>query len=312
MTRSFDDFVTYLDAKRSVDDRALHRPTFDRLVAELDSRAAARGGEPVRILEVGFGIGTMLERLRAWDALPNRVKYVGVDIDEANIAAAADRLTDGDFEQTGSQQFSLVSDDATLTVELHAADAFGFAADRHDPAVADPQFDLLIGMAFLDIVPFAQVAENLCPLLSGGGLGYVPITFDGVTDFRPVDDAELTATLLDGFHAAMDAPDRPGGSQTGRRLFTELPAAGADHLAGGGSDWVVTPTADGYPADEARFLRHIVDTVETALLTETPAAALDEVDDDDIRTWARRRHTQIDREELVYLAHNIDHLIRMP
>ena len=167
MARSFDDFVRYLDAKRSVDDRALHRPTVDRLVAELDSRAAARGEKPVRILEVGFGIGTMLERLRSWDALPDRVEYIGVDIDEANITAAADRLTDNNFERSGPHQFSLASDDATLTVELHAADAFGFAADRHDPAAAQPHFDLLIGMAVLDIVPFAQVAENLLPLIAG-------------------------------------------------------------------------------------------------------------------------------------------------
>lgn len=312
MARSFDDFVTYLDAKRSVDDRALHRPTVDRLRAELDSRAAARNGVPVRILEVGFGIGTMLERLRAWDALPQRVDYVGVDIDNTNIAAAADRLTDGDFEQTGSQEFTLADDDATLTVELHAADAFEFGVNYHDPATAGPQFDLLIGLAFLDIVPFEQVADHLLPLISGGGLGYFPITFDGVTDFRPVDDPALTTTLLDGFHAAMDNPDRPGGSQTGRRLFADLPAAGADRLAAGGSDWVVTPTTDGYPAAEAPFLRHIVDTMETALLTETPDAAIDAVSDDSIRAWARQRHAQIDREELVYLAHNIDHLIQMP
>jgi len=312
VARSFDDFVRYLDAKRSVDDRALHRPTFDRLVAELDSRATARDGEPVRILEVGFGIGTMLERLRTWDGLPSEVEYVGVDIDDTNIAMAADRLTDGDFEQTANHQFSRITDDETVTVELHAADAFEFAADRHDPTAADPQFDLLIGMAFLDIVPVTQVAQQLLPLIAGGGLGYFPITFDGVTDFRPVDDRALTTTLLDGFHAAMDAPDRPGGSQTGRRLFTELPAAGADHLAAGGSDWVVMPSDDGYPADEAMFLRHIVDTVENALLTETPEAAIDTVSDDAIRAWARQRHAQIDRGELTYLAHNIDHLIRMP
>jgi hypothetical protein len=310
--RSFDDFVRYLDAKKSVDDRALHRPTVDRLGAELDSRATARDGEPIRILEVGFGIGTMLERLCAWDALPSQVEYVGVDIDDTNIAAASDRLTDGDFEQTASHQFSRTNDDETVTVELHAADAFEFAANRCDPTAADPQFDLLIGMAFLDIVPFAQVAQQLLPLISGGGLGYFPITFDGVTDVRPVDDPGVTATLLDGFHAAMDAPARPGGSQTGRRLFTELPAAGAAHLAAGGSDWVVTPSDDGYPADEAMFLRHIVDTIETALLTETPNAAIDTVSDDAIRAWARQRHAQIDRGELTYLAHNIDHLIRMP
>ena len=312
MPRSFDDFVTYLDAKRSVDDHALHRPTFDRLVTELDSRAAARGEKPVRILEVGFGIGTMLERLRAWDALPERIEYVGVDIDETNIAAAADRLTDADFKQTGRWEFELEDKESTLSVELHAADAFEFAADRGDTAANRPAFDLLVGMAFLDIVSFEQVAEKLLPLLDGGGLGYFPITFDGVTDFGPVDDPALTATLLDGFHAAMDAPDRPGGSQTGRRLFAELPAVGAGHLAAGGSDWVVTPSENGYPGDEAMFLRHIVDTVEHALLTETPAEAVAGVSDKAIRAWARRRHDQIDTSELVYLAHNIDHLIRMP
>ena len=311
MSHSFDNFVTYLDTKRPVDDRALHRPTLDRLVTELDTRATTRGDEPVRILEVGFGIGTMLERLREWDVLPSPVEYVGVDIDDTNIAAASDRLTGGDFEQTGRREFTLATDDAELTVDLHAADAFEFAADRHDPTAADPQFDLLIGMAFIDVVPFTQVAQQLLPLIAEGGLGYFPITFDGVTDVRPVDDPELTTTLLDGFHAAMDAPDRPGGSQTGRRLCTELPAAGADHLAAGGSDWVVTPIDDGYPADEAVFLRHIIDTIENALLTETPAAAIDTVSDDAIRAWARQRHAQIDREELTYLAHNIDHLIRM-
>lgn len=312
MTHSFNDFVTYLDAKRSVDDRALHRPTLDRLVAELQSRAAARGDTPVRILEVGFGIGTMLERLQAWDVLPTHVEYVGVDIDDANIAAAADRLTAGEFKQTGSHRFSRRGDDTTLTVELHADDAFGFAADRYEPTAAGPQFDLLIGVAFLDIVPFGKVVEQLFPLLAGGGVGYFPITFDGVTDFRPVDDPSLTATLMDGFHAAMDAPDRPGGSQTGRRLFAEVAATDADRLAAGGSDWVITPGVDGYPGDEAVFLRHIVDTVENALLTETPAAAIDSVSDAAIRSWARRRHAQIDREKLTYLAHNIDHLLRVP
>jgi hypothetical protein len=312
VSRSVDDFVAYLAAKRSVDDRAIHRPTLDRLAAELDARATARGEQPVRILEVGFGIGTMLERLRDWNLLPAAVEYVGVDIDDTNIAAAADRLTNGDFEQTGSRQFALTGDDMTLTVELHAADAFEFAAAHSDPTAAEPQFDLLIGMAFLDIVPVAQVADTLLPLIAGGGVGYFPITFDGVTDLRPVDDPALTTTLLDGFHAAMDAPDRPGGSHTGRRLFAELPAAGAEHLAAGGADWVVAPTAAGYPGDEAVFLRHIVATIKTALLTETPAAAVAGVSDDAIRAWARQRHAQIDRETLVYLAHNIDHLVRLP
>jgi len=319
-----DDFIAYLDAKRTVDDRALHRPTFDRLTDALDSRAAARGDGPVRVLEVGFGIGTMLERLDEWDALPERVHYVGVDIDERNIAAAAHRLADRGFRAIGDREFRRddeLSDDAgdaadgtdtELTVELHAADAFEFAADRVATADGSPTFDLLIGMAFLDIVDPERALDSLLPLISGGGYGYFPITFDGETVFRPVEDADREQRLMAAYHAAMDAPDRPGGPQTGRRLFDHFTAAGAEVVAAGGSDWVVTPTTGGYPGSEATFLHHLVDTVENAILTEAPPSATDGIDDTEVRSWATQRREQIDRAELGYLAHNVDYLVRLP
>lgn len=322
MGRPADSFVAYLAAKRTVDDRAIHRPTFDRLADELDARAAARGDDPVRILEVGVGIGTMIERLRAWEALPDHVAYVGVDVDEDAIAAAADRLQGNGFEAVDDRLESVAEGrtfrrsggGTELSVTLQAADAFVFAADRAVASDADePAFDLLIGMAFLDIVDFDRVAETLLPLLDGGGLGYFPITFDGVTVFEPVADPDREARLCAAYHAAMDAPDRPGGSHTGRRLLSALPAAGAERLAAGGSDWVVTPDADGgYPAAEADFLRHIVGTVAGAVETETPVEKRASLTDREVAAWADRRRAQIDRGELVYVAHNLDHLIRMP
>jgi hypothetical protein len=48
-------FPHYLLSKQSVDDRALNRNVLDSLKANL--RAA-----PIRIIEVGAGIGTMLAR----------------------------------------------------------------------------------------------------------------------------------------------------------------------------------------------------------------------------------------------------------
>lgn len=330
MAPSDDAFVRYLAAKRTIDDRALHRPTFDRLVEALEARAAARGDDPVRILEVGCGIATMLSRLRAWDALPPRVEYVGVDVDERTIAAAADRLADRGFERTGDCRFQRRDNAAgeQLDVELHAADAFEWASERRaaaSTATADraastplddedgPVFDLLIGMAFLDVVAFDRVAETLFPLLEGGGTGYFPITFDGESIFEPAIDVERDRAVVAAFHAAMDAPDRPGGSRTGRRLVSALPAAGAERLAAGGSDWVVASDADGdYHADEADFLRHIVDTVERAITTETPAKKRASLTDADVESWARRRHEQIDDGDLVYVAHNLDHLVRFP
>jgi len=49
-------FPRYLLSKQSVDDRALNRVVLDALRANLPA-------EPVRIIEVGAGIGTMLARL---------------------------------------------------------------------------------------------------------------------------------------------------------------------------------------------------------------------------------------------------------
>ena len=312
---STDSFVRYLNAKRTVDDRALHQPTFDRLVEALETCAAGRGDDPVRILEVGVGTGTMLTRLREWSALPDHVTYVGVDLRAENIRAAADRLASGPFERLGERRFRHGDDETTLTVELHAADAFEWADsvanDHAQCAGGAPMFDLLIGMAFLDVVEFDRAAETLFPLVAGGGLGYFPITFDGETIFEPVSDPVRNAAVLSAYHAAMDADDRPGGSRTGRKLFSALPAANAERLAAGGSDWVVMPDSNGeYPADEAAFCRHIVDTVARAVRTETPAAARKGLADHDIEAWASQRHAQIDHGELVYAAHGFDHLVR--
>ena len=58
--------LRYLAAKRSVDDRALNWQVWQHLVAALP-RATPQ--QPLRILEVGAGIGSMVERLVAGDVL---------------------------------------------------------------------------------------------------------------------------------------------------------------------------------------------------------------------------------------------------
>ena len=55
-------FPHYLLSKQSVDDRALNRVVLDALRANLPI-------EPIRIIEVGAGIGTMLKRLVRWDII---------------------------------------------------------------------------------------------------------------------------------------------------------------------------------------------------------------------------------------------------
>jgi hypothetical protein len=102
---------------------------------------------------------------------------------------------------------------------------------------------------------------------------------------------------------------RPAGeSRTGRHLFHHLRAAGAPALAAGSSDWVVHPAPDGnYPADEACFLRRILNTIRDALRNRP-----DRVDPADLADWLAVRDRQLAAGELVYIAHQLDFAGRSP
>ena len=67
--------MRYLAAKKSVDDRALNWRVWQCLVAALP-RAPTE--QPLRILEVGAGIGSMVERLLAGDVLTHAT-YTAID-----------------------------------------------------------------------------------------------------------------------------------------------------------------------------------------------------------------------------------------
>ncbi|MGM0605449.1 MAG: class I SAM-dependent methyltransferase [Halobacteriota archaeon] len=328
-------FTRYLEAKRTVDDRALHRPTLERVRTELH-RTAADQTDPIRILDVGVGVGTMLDRLIEWDVLPpGAVEYVGVDRDAACIELARRRArsrrtaTNGQAtngkatpESPLSIRESTDGGDVRLTVRYVLGDAIQYAADS-------PAVDLLVGMAFLDLIDLPDGVTRLTSALESTGLAYFPITFDGETVFRPVADPAFERRLLGAYHATMDRGDRGGASDTGRRLFDIAGACGLDVVSAGGSDWVVHPvsidgrpdrraTGDnepphtasiGYPDDEAYFLHYIVNTVERALEEFRTDAAGEPIDADRLAAWADRRHAQIQSATLTYIAHQYDVLL---
>jgi hypothetical protein len=143
-----------------------------------------------------------------------------------------------------------------------------------------------------------------------GGLLYFPTTFDGGTVFQPEGDPEFGRAIEACYHQTMDQrvlDGKPSGdSRTGRRLFAHLRAVGVDVLAAGSSDWVVFAGADGYPADEEYFLHDIIHTIGTAL-TEHP-----QLDAERLSSWVADRHAQIEQGALVYMAHQLDVLARVP
>ncbi|AQL42927.1 hypothetical protein BV210_09455 [Halorientalis sp. IM1011] len=294
-----DDFRRYLDAKRSVDDRSLDRRLWRQLRMTLATAADDEG--PFRVLEVGPGVGTMIERAVEWDLFPGDrdVVYTAVDRDAEVVGTISDRLADwaADRPVEVSERddgIDLVWPKRTIAVRPVTAEAGAFVAD------ADRTWDLLVGLAVLDVLGL----ETLPTLLSGlapGGHWYFPITFDGGTRFtpdHPADDAVERA-----YHDHMDA--KPGGdSRAGHHALTRLRDLDGATVSGvAGSDWVVYPDESGYPDDEAYFLQYVLRTIEGALGEVDRGAGLD---DDTLDDWLRTRRKQVTSGELVYVTHQLD------
>ena len=267
------DFVRYLVAKQTVDDRALNAHVYETL------RAALPPG-PLDVLEVGAGTGAMLERLAARGLLAAGGRYTAVDADPANVAAGIERL--------GKRAWP-------AAVEWAAADVYDFAQRERGRRV----WDVLVAHAFLDLVDAPRLLPELFALLRPGGLFYFTINFDGLTILEPPVDPDFDEQVIATYHQTMDERGA-GDSRSGRRLLSQLPVAGAEILAAGASDWVVEPGRGSYPAEEADFLRAILGFFE-ASLTGRP-----ELDPARLAGWLARRRAQVEAGELIYIAHQMD------
>ncbi len=294
------DFLRYLAAKKSVDDRALNQSVWGQLRADLLAR---QFGRPIGVLELGCGIGTMVERLVEW-GLGDKVTYLGIDSQVKNIQAAENRIWD--WGSRNNYQMSLEKDQITLRkaecfwqVRFQEADVTTFQANSG-------LYDLLIANAFMDLIDVPSALDRFAHWLASGGLFYFTINFDGVTIFEPISDPTREAKLMSLYHQSMDERQldgqRSGDSQTGRHMFTHLRNAGATILSVGASDWVVYPGRDGYPADEAYFLHCILDFFEHTLKGH---AVLKQ---EELDSWLMERRRQIERAELTYIAHQLDFL----
>jgi SAM-dependent methyltransferase len=295
-------FIRYLAAKKIVDDRALNRRVWDRLVASLPA------GGPLRVLEVGAGIGTMLERMLTWGILTD-AHYTAVDSQPEHLAHACQRLScwgagqgfrvvetaEGLLLSRGKQQVAVV---------FEVDDLFQFTARQ----AGRQAWDLLVAHAFLDLLDVPAALPQLFRLANETGLFYFTLNFDGATLLEPAIDPPLDDWIECLYHRSMDerlAGGEPSGdSRTGRRLFAHLNAAGARLIDAGSSDWVVFAGESGYTEEEAYFLHFIIHTIHQALRGHP------ELDPARFAAWIARRHEQVERGELVYIAHQLDFLGR--
>lgn len=285
-------FPRYLLAKQTVDDRALNRYVLEALQANL-------APPPLRVIEVGAGMGNMLARLVSRGLL-TRGEYIHEDALAENLSFAAEWIPN--WAQTAGLQCERAADNALhlfdldrdVHIRLEPSDFQAFVSSRPQPA------DLLIAHAFLDLLPMPQSLVGLLSLTRD--LAWLTINFDGLTVFEPTVDQGLDEQIIALYHETMDQRRTGGDSRAGRHLLGYLRDAGARVLAAGSSDWVVYARDGKYEADEAYFLYFILHFFEESL------AGHPDLDASAFEYWLATRRSQIEKGELIYLAHQLDFL----
>ena len=287
-------FPHYLLSKQSVDDRALNKDVLNVLKSNLPNR-------PIRVIEVGAGIGTMLKRLLRWDVI-HKAEYVLVDEMAENIEYASAWIPQFaaeaglSVERSGENQMRVFDQTRDVQIHLERADVFDFVKKNQEPA------DLLIAHAFLDLLSMPESLPKLFSLTKD--LAWLTVNFDGVTSLEPTLDAVLDEQIERLYHKTMDTRPTGGDSKSGRHLFAHIRSVGAEILAAGASDWVVHAVGEKYLEDEEYFLYFILHFFEESL------TSLAELNTNTFANWLTKRRMQIERGELVYIAHQMDFLVK--
>jgi SAM-dependent methyltransferase len=274
----------YLEAKRSVDERARSRQVRGRLLDGLPTAP--------RVVEVGCGTGVTVPLLLEWGVDAGR--YRGIDRD-AGVVDFARSVRPRELRRRGYDA-SVIGGELSvgdLTAAFETGDALEVLRTESDA-------DLVVAQAFADLVDPETLIGAAESALRSGGVAYLPITFDGGSIFQP--DHPADRAVERAYHSAINA--RPGRDvHAGRHLADLCRRRAGTLLAMAGSDWVVRPHGDGYPADEAYFLDRILDFV---------ADALADTDVDGGDDWLDSRRAQLRDGDLIYVAHQYDLLYRTP
>lgn len=297
-------FHRYLASKKSVDDRAINRQVWGILKKQIQANQI---NQPLRILEIGAGIGTMIERMLEWKLIQH-ASYTALDSLPENAQAALPRLSKWAARQkmrlnpVAPYQWRLADayQNKKVDIEYLNQDLFSFLQRQ----TSQQKWDLLVAHAFLDLVDIPKTLPLLKNLLHPGSSFYFSLNFDGATIIEPAIDPAFDQLVETLYHRSMDERhiqgEASGDSQAGRHLFNHLYQAGFSVTGAGSSDWVVFPVNKAYPDDEAYFLHFIIQTIYQELKHHP------ELETKRFEAWVAKRHQQIEAAELVYIAHQLD------
>ncbi|MFN3309073.1 MAG: class I SAM-dependent methyltransferase [Anaerolineales bacterium] len=294
-------FIEYLRVKQAIDDRSLNRAVWETLVTAMPP---ASPEQPWQVLEVGAGIGTMIQRLVEWDFLHD-ARYTALDASKTFLEEGSRRLS----QWASRRGLDLLKDEESLQVSdaSHAIQVDFVAQELGQwlkEAVCRETYDLLIAHAFLDLVNLEETLPHLMSCLKKGGLFYFTINFDGLTVFEPPVDEDLDERVLSLYHRTMEerlaGEKRSAGAYSGRRLLRVLEQAGGTLLCAGASDWVIHPVEGKYPMGEDRFLRFFLQMIGEAL------SGRKELREDELQNWLAQRLHQIESHSLTLIVHQLD------
>lgn len=300
-------YIKYLTSKRSIDSRSLNRNVWDSLVYYISEIGSTK---TTYILEIGSGIGTMIERILDRDLLRN-FEYTAIDAEPSFVKVAKNRLSDWakknnhNFDIKKDNQIVIKNQINNILVNLKAIDLFDFIKKE----TPQKSWDLLIANAFLDLVDLRTTIPLLSSLIRPNGLFYFTLNFDGLTIFKPEIDEDFDNEIISLYHKTMDERilkgKKSGSSRTGSDLIQLLIEMGFEILNAGSSDWVISPIINRYLNDEKYFLHFIINTIDNALIE------CKYLNKERFKEWIKNRHDQIESNKLIYVAHQLDVLGRI-
>ena len=290
--------TTYLEARKVVDDAALNDRIFRSFANRIAEQQAAVD-RPLRVLEIGSGIGTMVVRLIERGVLNGAITYRLVEQDPMCSSFAEQWLTDWltkeayeiSTSSTGVTVASGAHNPRELSLQFDTADAFSLTPSR--------TYDVIIGSAFFDIVSLNQALPWMESVIHPAGVIYAPLTYNAQTAFEPVDS--LDRTIISEYHRHMDTVrSTPGGSDAGEKLANRFEESETFKLVdSGASNWSVNAAKS---HDHALVVEAVIEMIASAIAEiQSP-----DVTQEETNRWVARRRGEVADSALQLTVHHID------
>ncbi len=302
------EYPQYLSAKKTIDDRSLNLHVWQTLQKSLPK---SNVNDPLEVLEIGGGIGTMFQRMVEWQLTPY-MNYLLSDPNGEYIDIFWQALTpwcrkkNMEIEKPSATNALISNAKSVIYISTMVADADQIVQHfqtkrKHHLLVVNGVFDLLDIEIFL---------PNFLGLLDTSGMLYASINYDGRSIFLPTWPDTKESELLKHYHDSMERNTLSSSPlpacMSGSRLLSTALKNKFTILSAGSSDWLIHPKNERYAEDDTLFMRAILETIWLELRDHK------KVDQIFLKDWLSQRQKDLNERKLVFSAKNLDILLAPP